>query len=91
VTSRPLLITDAQLRAALEAMKPDRIQGFTYGRDTTNPVHVIRDVFKPYGSQEIFRCMVSEMTDEARAERCEMECLRIGLQAALAVAEQENV
>lgn len=81
------LITDAQLRAALEAMKPDRIQGFTYDLGTPNPVRVIRDVFKPYGSQEIFRCMASDMTDEQFAERCAMERLRVGLQAALELKE----
>lgn len=76
-------ITDAMLRAAIEAMKPDRIQGFLYGRNTPEPVYVIRDVSKPYTEQQIFRCPVAEMDESEWAERCEMERLRIGFAAAI--------
>lgn len=84
------LITDEMLSAAVEAMKPDRIQGFLYGIDRPSSVYVIRDVFKPHGhEQEIFRCPASELSDDEWTKRCEMERLRIGLAAALTKGERD--
>lgn len=82
-------ITDDMLRAAIEAMMPDRIQGFstriecTGARPTWGAPHYIRDVWKPAGEQELWRG-----DDHAEmVERCEMERLRLGIMAALAVGE----
>lgn len=73
--------SDQALTAAVEAMKPDRIQGFTYGTE-----HVIRDVYRPWEAQVLWRGPAS---DEAAFDRqCEIERLRIGFAAAAKVHEQ---
>lgn len=83
-------ISDEMLLAAIAAMEPDRIQGFTYGTLTENPVHVIRDVYKAPDRQEVFRRSAKEMTDAEWTTRCKMERFRIGLQAAFAVVDGES-
>ncbi len=44
----------------------ERIQGFLYGTD-----HVIRDVWAPWGEQEIYRCPAAEVSDKDFSEMCE--------------------
>lgn len=74
-------ITDNMLRAAIEAMMPDRIQGFsTRGENGVwGAPYYIRDVLRPPGEQEIWR----GDDDAEMMERCEMERLRLGITAAL--------
>jgi hypothetical protein len=79
-------ITDEMLRAAVKAMVPNRIQGFSTPHDSPNGLnrtwgapHYIRDVWLPRGEQEIWR---GDSADEMH-ERCKLERMRIGLTAAL--------
>ena len=75
--------SDQALAAAVEAMKPDRIQGFTYGTE-----HVIRDVYRPWKAQVLWRGPASDSATFYR--QCEIERLRIGFAAAAKVHEQER-
>lgn len=73
-------VTDAMLRAALTAMVPDRIQGFStqIRAGEWGKPHYIRDVSRPSGEQEIWRGdSYADMV-----ERLEMERLRLGFEAA---------
>ena len=68
------MATDEQCLAAVRADVMDRIQGFKYGS-----VYVIRDMFKPRASDEIWR---SETATAAEFhERCAMERMRVVLTA----------
>lgn len=86
-------ITDDMLRAAMKAMEPDRIQGFSTPHDSPNGLnrtwgapHFIRDVWRKAGEQELWRGdSHSEML-----ERCEMERLRLGFAAAFANGAASN-
>lgn len=75
-------ITDDMCRKALEAMAPDRIQGFsTPSKDRRfwGPPHIVRDTWLPPEQQELWRGYShSEMM-----QRCRMEEIRLGLRAAL--------
>lgn len=73
-------VTDQMCEAAVEAMAQDRIQGFLYGTD-----HVIRDVWRAPGEQELSRRPAAEYPDEIFMHRIEVERIRLGLQAAMAV------
>ncbi|HYF56689.1 MAG TPA: hypothetical protein VEA41_20720 [Salinarimonas sp.] len=78
-------ITDDMLRAALKAMEPDRIQGFSTpsaDRRTWGPPHYVLDVFRTGPERELWRGDSAEELEE----RCEMERLRLGIKAALARA-----
>lgn len=76
-------ITDDMCLAAIEASKPDRIQGFSTPqnrlRTEWGAPHYIRDVYLPPGQQELWR---GDSEDEM-TERCEIERMRIALAAAL--------
>ena len=54
------------------------IQGFLYGGH-----HVIRDLRKPPGQQEIFRASIADCGDEQWAEECNMARRRVEMQAVL--------
>ena len=77
-------ITDEMCKRAIEATKPDRIQGFSTPvpgtqRSQWGAPHYIRDVYLPPGQQEIWRGdSAEEMT-----EMCEIEEMRLALRAAL--------
>lgn len=77
-------VSDEALRAAIESQKPDRIQGFLYGK-----THVIRDVWRALDNQELYRAPAPEnaatVIDEAFQERCKMERMRLAIEAALRV------
>lgn len=75
--------SDKAIAAAVEAMKPDRIQGFTYGTE-----NVIRDVYRPWDAQVLWRAPVGD--DDAFHRQCEIERLRIGLVAAAKVHDEER-
>jgi hypothetical protein len=80
-----IAITDEMLRAAIEASKPDRIQGFStpVGHRGWGAPHIVIDTRLPPGHQEIWRG-----DDETEFhERCEMERMRVALAAALSVGE----
>jgi hypothetical protein len=86
------MFTDDMLRAAVRAMVSDRIQGFSTPHDSPNGLnrhwgapHYIRDVWKPPGEQELWR---GNSHDEM-IERCAMERLRLGINAALDVEHGE--
>lgn len=80
-------ITDEMCRRAINASKPDRIQGFSTRHHFSTPYrdtdwgapHYIRDVSLPPGQQELWR---GDSHDEM-IERCEIERVRIALAAAL--------
>ena len=81
-----MLITDEMCRRAVEATRPDRIQGFSTPHDSPNGLnrtwgapHYIRDVFAPPEMQELWR---GDSHDEMQ-ERCEIERMRLALIAAL--------
>lgn len=74
--------TDAECRAAIAAMVPDRIQGFSYGLNY-GPPHLVRDVTKPYGEQVLWR---GDSAEEMQ-ERCKIERMRLALAAAAEVRE----
>ena len=76
-----MLITDQICRLAIEAMKPDRIQGFSTLRSdgTWGAPHYIRDVFLRSGAQELWR---GDSHDEMM-EQCEIEKMRLALTLAL--------
>lgn len=78
-----LEVTDDMCRAAIEASKPDRIQGFSTPqnrlRTEWGAPHYIRDVYLPDAQQELWR---GDSEDEMM-ERCEIERMRIALTAAL--------
>jgi hypothetical protein len=83
----PMEITDDMLRAAMKAMEPDRIQGFSTPNATRTAwgaPHYILDTWKPVGQRELWRGDSSEEMDE----RCEMERLRLGFEAAFAHGQQ---
>ena len=74
---------DGFLALLVDAMDgaPDRIQGFLYGGH-----HVIRDVFKPWDQQEIWRRSGEyEATHAAMMRQIEIEKLRIAVQRAFAM------
>jgi hypothetical protein len=77
-------ITDEMCRAAILAIKPDRIQGFSTPvagsrRQEWGAPHYIRDVYLPPEQQEIWR---GDSHDEMM-ERCALEEMRVALTAAL--------
>lgn len=75
-------LTDEMLRAGLDAMKPDRIQGFSTpgeGRKSWGAPHYVLDTWRKRGEQEIWRGTDSD----EMIERCAMEELRLGIEAAL--------
>lgn len=69
-------MSDEQIRALVRAYDrcPDRIQGFLYGTRL-----VIRDLFKPWGEQEIWSRHVSECSDEEFQGQCRVEWMRVAL------------
>lgn len=77
-------ITDEMCRRAILAMEPDRIQGFSTPQNSMRtewgPPHYIRDVLRPYDQQELWR---GDSHGEMM-ERCEIEKMRLALEAALA-------
>lgn len=82
-------ITDAMLRAAIAAMAPDRIQGYSTPREdrrSWGAPYYVYDAGRASGEREIWRG-----NDRAEMlERCEMERLRIGIAAALQAREAAN-
>lgn len=75
-------LTDDVLDAAIHAMEPDRIQGFTYGQGEKRR-HVIRDVFLQ-ANDIIWSGPAQTKTDENAFHRqCDRERIRIGIAAAL--------
>ncbi len=81
-------ITDEMCRRAVEAFKPDRIQGFStrQGKRGTEwgAPHYIRDVFLPAEQQELWR----GDSHEEMMKRCEIERMRIAIAAALRADQQ---
>jgi hypothetical protein len=79
-------ITDEMCKRAIDAMKADRIQGFSTPldgmRSELGPPYYLRDVFMPPGQQELWR---GEDHDEMM-ERHAIERMRIALHAALSEA-----
>jgi hypothetical protein len=84
------MMHDDAIRAAIKAMAPDRIQGFGYGTEGSSvradpPVFVVRDVWRKPDEQELWRgSALTEEDREAFEERCEMERMRLGIEAYLA-------
>ncbi|PWC96909.1 hypothetical protein [Azospirillum sp. TSO5] len=74
-------ISDDMCRAAIEAGKPDRIQGFTY-EINGQVTHVVRDLTKPVGDSA-HKLWVGSSHPEMM-ERCAIERMRLQLAAALA-------
>ena len=77
---------DALAELFIEHMQPDRIQGFYY-----KPYHVIRDVYKEPGEQEIFR--MHEDESDARNiydKRCEVERIKVGLSGVVEAIQQNR-
>lgn len=72
-----LMITDEMCKRAIEAGYPDCIQGFSYGQGC-GPPHVIRDMTRARGEQEIWR---GDDHDEMM-KRIEIERMRRSLAAA---------
>ncbi|MBP0492220.1 hypothetical protein [Roseomonas indoligenes] len=83
-------VTDTMCEALVDALKPDRIQGFQYGDEL-----VIRDVWLPDGKQVLWRAPADPRPEGERfspsgpqhdkmMRRCEIERARLGLAAALA-------
>lgn len=82
-------ITDDMCRRAVEAMLPDRIQGFSTPSDdrrTWGAPHYIRDVFLPPGQQELWR----GISHDEMMERCRLEEMRLALRAALTDGQLEG-
>jgi hypothetical protein len=68
-------------RAVADALRdlPDRVQGFSYGPAPEHgPPHVVRDVHRPSGEQELWR---GDDRDEM-LRRCETERMRLALEQA---------
>lgn len=77
-------ITDAMCEAALKTNMIDRIQGFSY-----NTRHVIRDVWKPWNEQQIWEINKNDADAALKFyHRCEIETIRLVLQAALAASPE---
>lgn len=79
-------VTDQMVRAALKAV--EHIEGYTYGHDTANPVHVIRDISKPDGEQELYR-QPGPIDIDLWLTILQRERMRIAIAAALACGEKE--
>ena len=83
---RPL--TDDMLRAAINADTYDRIQGFATPLDESRrkwgAPYYIRDVWRKPGEQELWR----GDSEAEMLERCEMERMRIAINAAFAHGEE---
>lgn len=75
------VITDEMCRAAIQAATPDRIQGFSYGPDFTNP-HVVRDIARHPEQQVLW----SGTSEAEMVDRCAIERMRLQLAAALSTA-----
>lgn len=83
-------VTDEMCRRAIDAMKPDRIQGFSTPHDKQRTKwgapHYIRDVSLPPEQQEIW----SGDSHEEMMARCAIEEMRLALRAALAETNGER-
>lgn len=75
-----MTVTDEMCIAAIDAMVPDRIQGFSY-----NISYVIRDVWKKPDEQVLWSEPKTEENEKKFHLQCAIERMRLGLEAALAL------
>lgn len=84
-----MVITDEMCRKAIEAMAPDRIQGFSTpsaDRKSWGAPHTVRDVWQKPGEQLLWK---GDSHDEMM-ERCRVEEMRLGLQAAFSFGQSQD-
>lgn len=85
---------DDAIRAAVRAMVPNRIQGFSYGTEGSKadpPVFVVRDIWRKPDEQELWRGPALTKADQEEfEERCEMERMRLGIAAYLAASKRRG-
>lgn len=81
-----LMPSDAMLELVAEHLEqlPDRIQGFLYADH-----HVIRDVYRAWGEQELWRRQgTDEATNAAMMHQIAVERLRLAFRGAMACVQR---